>query len=181
MDRWRHGEEAEKGIELRRKTIRRAKGEQKQQWLEKYVYVCSREGTGGRSQYKRKCNRGRKIPSKRTGCACLLVVKVYPGTDTVLGRYEAEHDHEIGAANLRYTRLPVETRVQIAEMLRMGISRDRVVRCFILPASMLWLTLPHSFQISEEMFIRSITSRPLKLSSLLGRSLLVCEMYAALR
>ncbi|KAJ7301891.1 hypothetical protein DFH08DRAFT_622795, partial [Mycena albidolilacea] len=78
----------------------------------------------------KKTARGRKVPSKRilTGCPCRLTVKTYLGTDEVLGRYTHGHSHPTGDANARFIRIPVETRLRIAELLRMGVDRARVLQ-----------------------------------------------------
>jgi hypothetical protein len=46
-------------------------------WEETHIYVCARQGSGGRSTYQPKNNWERKIDSKRTGCPCRLTVKTY--------------------------------------------------------------------------------------------------------
>ena len=54
-------------------------------------------------------------------------MKSYPNTDRVLGHYETQHTHPTGSENARFTRLPTETRIQIAELLRSGISPKKIV------------------------------------------------------
>ncbi|KAI9437107.1 hypothetical protein BJY52DRAFT_1196649 [Lactarius psammicola] len=46
-----------------------------------------------------------KIPSMKTGCQCHLIVKQYPHTETILGKYEGQHNHALGDENLRFLRL----------------------------------------------------------------------------
>ncbi|KAJ7739181.1 hypothetical protein B0H16DRAFT_1260250, partial [Mycena metata] len=83
-------------------------------------YVCSRGGTGGVKPYtKRHPEWHRKIPNKRTGCECVLLVKQYPGVTTVLGNYRDEHNHPLGNANLPFIQIPKETREYIAGLLRL--------------------------------------------------------------
>ncbi|KAJ7616248.1 hypothetical protein B0H17DRAFT_965728, partial [Mycena rosella] len=66
-------------------------------------YRCSRAGTGGIKVYtKRHPEWERKIPPKRTGCPCMLLVKQYPGVPTILGNYFKEHNHSAGSENLRF-------------------------------------------------------------------------------
>jgi hypothetical protein len=74
-------------------------------------------GTGGKSKYAPKLHQQRKIASKRTSCPCRLVVKTYPGTTTILGRYENEHSHPIGSQNLIYTHIPAAVLHQIEDDL----------------------------------------------------------------
>lgn len=128
MQMWLKGEEETKFIELRLKEKRPNLLEEKG-WTERYVYVCARQGTGGKKQYQKKFpERGRKVPTKRCGCDCRLIVRCYPNTLKVLGNYNAIHSHPIGNDNAKFTRLTTETRVQIAEMLRIGITHDQIVR-----------------------------------------------------
>lgn len=91
-------------------------------------YVCSRHGTGGKKDYQKKNpDWNRKIPTKRTDCACSLTVKTYPGTDAVLGIYHSEHNHPLGNQNLRFTRISNDTREWIAGMVRMRVQSDHIV------------------------------------------------------
>ncbi|KAJ6529466.1 hypothetical protein DFH09DRAFT_850669, partial [Mycena vulgaris] len=69
-------------------------------WLEKHIYVCSRQGSGGKSRYRPTKDFTRNISSKCTGCSCRLTIKTYPGTSEVLGLYKSKHSHNIGDANL---------------------------------------------------------------------------------
>ncbi|KAF8134712.1 hypothetical protein K438DRAFT_1522180, partial [Mycena galopus ATCC 62051] len=88
-------------------------------WLETHVYVCTRQGSGGKSTYQPKHNWERKIDSKRIGCPCRLTVKMYPGTSEVLGYYKEDHSHATGDANLKYMCLDVETHQEIEKYLRL--------------------------------------------------------------
>ncbi|KAJ7926587.1 hypothetical protein B0H13DRAFT_2313305 [Mycena leptocephala] len=45
-----------------------------------------------------------------------------------LGRYTHEHSHPTGDANARFVRIPIETWLRIAELLRMGVDRARVLQ-----------------------------------------------------
>jgi len=129
MMTWLQQEEETQVIELclKEKMINDRK---EKAWTEKFYYICARQGTGGEKKYKKKHPEwGRKVPSKRCFCECHLTVKAYPNTPNVLGQYHAAHSHPTGDGNARFTRLPEETRVQIAEMLHMGITHDRIVRC----------------------------------------------------
>jgi hypothetical protein len=91
-------------------------------------FVCSRHGTGGVKVVEKKLpERVRKIPSKLTGCQCSLVVKQYPNTTKLLGKYYDQHNHPLNATNLPFTRIPKETREFIAGRLRDRMSADAVV------------------------------------------------------
>jgi hypothetical protein len=36
----------------------------------------------------------------KTGCQCCLIVKMYPQTETILGKYDGQHNHLLGDENL---------------------------------------------------------------------------------
>lgn len=127
MEIWLKKEEESMFIELWLKETRH----HKDKWTEQYIYVCAQQGTGGKKAYMRKFDSDRKLVAKRCGCPCRLIVKSYPNMARVLGRYEDNHSHAIGYDNARFTLVISETRVQIAEMLRMGISNKRIVRVFL--------------------------------------------------
>lgn len=122
---WRTIQELEHGIELR---LIRTYSAGSPLWREKRIYVCSRQGTGGKSNYIRKrVDRIRSRPSKRTGCRCRIIVKTYHHVPTVLGWYKAEHDHATGVANLRFTRLPDSTRAYVSSLLRKQMKPKEIV------------------------------------------------------
>lgn len=122
---WFKAEQREKGFEFCIKDKPRPANEL---YSSMTYYYCARQGSGGQKNYTKKNPEGkRKIPTKRTGCNCSLTVKTYPGVTTVLGQYEAQHDHPIGGNELRFTRVSTETRTRIAEMLRMKIVPDEIV------------------------------------------------------
>ncbi|KAJ7022387.1 hypothetical protein C8F04DRAFT_923329, partial [Mycena alexandri] len=74
-------------------------------------YVCSRARTGGKKEYtKLHPEWNRKIQSKFTDFPCSLIVKQYPGTTVVLGKYSPDHNHPTGNGNLRFVRIPAATR-----------------------------------------------------------------------
>lgn len=126
MESWLRKEQESKFIELRLKDTLRSTG--CGLWTTKLIYVCARQGTGGSKKYTRKFpEQGRKVPTKRSGCTSRLTIKSYPNTARVLGRYEETHSHATGQVNARFTRLSMETRIKIAEMLRIGITHKRIV------------------------------------------------------
>jgi hypothetical protein len=67
------------------------------------------------------------IPSKKTGWQCCLMIKHYLHTDTILGKYEDEHDHAIGDENLRFTRLLDTTKALVMDMVCTGIDSKAIV------------------------------------------------------
>ena len=131
MEQWIKGEQREKCIELRKKEVVYNKAKGTKRWLVKHIYVCARQGTGSRSKYiKKNLDWNQKIPSKhlKNGCQCRLVIRTYPNTGKVLGKYIGEHDHAIGMENLRFTWLPNDVRLRIADLLCMGVSKENIVR-----------------------------------------------------
>ncbi|KAJ3523685.1 hypothetical protein NMY22_g11333 [Coprinellus aureogranulatus] len=94
-------------------------------WIKKYVFVCSRGSSGGKSRYVKKRNRTRKVPHKTTGCKCLLRLTAYP--DRVEGSYFSEHNHALGVENARFTALSANTRREIEAMLRDGMHPSKVL------------------------------------------------------
>ena len=123
---WLKKEQETKFIELQPKeTLQNMKGDR---WTTKHVYVCARQGTGGIKKYEKKFpEHGRKVPTKQCSCTCCLIIKCYPNTAQVLRLYEDNHSHATGHDNARFTCLAADTRLQIAEMLRMGISHKCIV------------------------------------------------------
>ncbi|KAJ7673541.1 hypothetical protein B0H17DRAFT_1140875 [Mycena rosella] len=86
-------------------------------------------GTGGEKEYvKAHPEWNRKHGPKQTACKCNLVVKEYPGTFTILGKYCDTHDHLLGDTNLPYTQIPKETREYIAGLLRLWVAPDHILK-----------------------------------------------------
>ncbi|KAF9070339.1 hypothetical protein BDP27DRAFT_1402045 [Rhodocollybia butyracea] len=96
-------------------------------YLQRQYFVCARHGTGGQKKPKGLVW-NRKIARKRMGCPCRLVVKSYPDTAVILGKYESHHNHDIGNANLRFTRISKDTKELIAGLLRTGVSPERILK-----------------------------------------------------
>jgi hypothetical protein len=69
-------------------------------WWAHHVFRCSCELSGGRTNCKNKRDWDQKIPSKKTSCKCQLIIKQYPNMETMLSKYEGEHDHPLGNDNL---------------------------------------------------------------------------------
>ena len=122
---WRMKEQLDHGIEL---LLVRMHSASSSLWHERRIYVCSRQGTGGKYKYiKKHPERIRSRPSKQTGCRCGVIVKTYLHTSTVLGWYRAEHDHATGIPNLRFTRLQDSTRAYVSSLLRRNMEPKEVV------------------------------------------------------
>jgi len=73
-------------------------------------FVCRCQYSGGQRKYQKKHpSRKRKIWNRKSGCHCHVLIKFYPHTPTILGRYVAKHDHKIGEANIAFTCLSSTT------------------------------------------------------------------------
>ena len=94
---WLAAEESNKAIEL---IVSQVLKSDSLIWQEQRIMKCSQEFMGGRKPYMHLTQSGRKIPSKKTGCRCSLIIKRYPHTETILERYIDEHDHMLGNKNL---------------------------------------------------------------------------------
>ena len=125
FEAWRQDEERIFSIELKSSTTRSGG----HLWSKRQLYVCGRERTGGGTYTKKNPEREPKIGTRKTGCRCQVVIKSYPHTPTILGRYLAENDHEIGSANIAYTRLSGVARERIKTMFTQKIDRKEIVSC----------------------------------------------------
>jgi hypothetical protein len=127
---WRREEELHYSIELIASTVKRGATVKRggPLWTEKRLYVCSRQLSGGRTEFEKKHpDWRRKIGSKKTGCRCRVVIKLYPHTDAILGNYTNTHDHEVGSENIAYTRMSHVAREQIKSMLVQKVDRKEIV------------------------------------------------------
>lgn len=123
FEAWRRQEELAYSIELILSRTDTGK-----HFTHKRTYNCSRQHTGGAKQYQKKhLDWNWKIDSKKTGCRCQVTIKLYPDTATVLGRYDAEHDHEVGLVNLAYTWMSGTAREKIYVMLTQKIDHSEIV------------------------------------------------------
>ena len=123
---WRQTEERLSSIEFVASTTR-TNGVLWSRWQR---FVCRCQVSGGEKIYERRhLEWKRKTKTKKSGCGCHIDIKQYPHTSTVLGRYAAEHDHEIGAANIAYTCLSGDTWEQIKTMLTQKINCREIVSC----------------------------------------------------
>jgi hypothetical protein len=100
-------------------------------WTERRLFECARAKSKSGNAYQKKTESQRKIGSKRTGCGCKIVIKHYPHTLTILGYYDAEHDHDIGLKNVPYTRLSNEAWERINIMLSQNIEPKYIVSFLI--------------------------------------------------
>jgi hypothetical protein len=93
------------------------------------LFVCARQGTSGTKVYEKKTKREAK-ESKHIigGCPCLVRIKLYPHTRTILGKYAPDHSHPTGKDNLKYVQIRIPTLEQIAGLIRLGLSDWEIVR-----------------------------------------------------
>lgn len=138
---WLAAEESERAVEL---IVSNVAHSDSPNWRERRILRCSREWTGGRLAQNESgtTERNRKIPSKKTGCRCRLTIKFYRHTETILGKYENDHDHPLGDENLQFTRLSEKTRDMVMELVHVGIDAKAIVsRLATRPA---WRSLTNS-------------------------------------
>jgi hypothetical protein len=121
---WHQEEELRYSIELIASMVKRGGP----LWTEKRLYVCSRQLSGGQKPYEKK-NPGWKckINSKKKGCRCRVVIKLYPHTDTILGNYMNMHDHEIGLDNITYMWMSGVAWEQIKSMLVQKVDHKEII------------------------------------------------------
>jgi len=125
FEMWRQVEERASSIELIRSSTRTGV-----LFSQRQRFVCGRQDSGGPRKYQKKHpGRKRKVRNRKSGCGCYVIVKQYHHTSTILGSYVAEHDHEIGEANIAFTRLAGTTRERIKIMLTQKIDQDEIVSC----------------------------------------------------
>ena len=121
---WHREEELHYSIELIPSTVKRGGP----LWTEKRLFVCSRQLSGGQKPYEKKKEWKRKIDSKKTGCHCRVIIKLYPHTDTILGNYTDAHNHAVGKDNIAYTRMSGVAWEQIKSMLVQKVDHREIVR-----------------------------------------------------
>jgi len=121
---WRREEERRYSIELIASTVKRGGP----LWTEKRLYICSCQMSGGQKQYeKRNLDWHQKIDSKKIGCCCQVVIKLYLHTDTILGNYTNVHDHEVGSDNIAYMRMSGIAWEQIKSMLVQKVNCKEII------------------------------------------------------
>jgi hypothetical protein len=124
---WRREEELAHSVEL----IAFSTVSEGRLWLQKRIFVCARQLSGGPNKYKKKFSRFRKISTKKTGCRCRTIIKRYYHTPTVLGRYVNVHDHNLGLGNIAYMCLSRSARETVKAMLIQQVDRRAIVRNYV--------------------------------------------------
>ena len=70
---WLAAEQSAKSIEL---VVSQVEYSDLPEWQERHMLRCSREFTGGKTNYENKHQQEQKISSKKTGCQCYLTIKL---------------------------------------------------------------------------------------------------------
>ena len=97
-------------------------------WLQKRIYVCACQLSGGPNKYQKKFPHCfQKISTKKTGCCCQIVIKWYHHMPTVLGRYVSKHDHDLGLSNIAYMRMSHAACETVRAMLIQQIDQRAIV------------------------------------------------------
>ncbi|KZS95852.1 hypothetical protein SISNIDRAFT_483277 [Sistotremastrum niveocremeum HHB9708] len=104
---WRNKEEEEKVVEFVKGDTHGSKAVPPR-FKDHTKLVCARHQRSGRKKYvKKHPERVRKVPSRKLegeGCPASISYKTYFETDQVRACYMEHHSHEIGDANLPFTR-----------------------------------------------------------------------------
>src|SRR5713226_2509095 len=96
FNKWLTYEQATIGIEIKLSKIRHSKNKSLYLTCETFCCVCNR--IGGKSHYIKKTIYEQKIENKQIegGCSCLIQIKIYFHTNTILGKYDYDHFHPTG-------------------------------------------------------------------------------------
>ncbi len=71
----------------------------------------------------------KKIDSKwiKSRCLCSIQIKMYPYTNTILGRYNSDHSYLVSKDNLRYIQIRVFTWALIEDWIHYGVTNLEIV------------------------------------------------------
>ncbi|THH19031.1 hypothetical protein EW146_g2060 [Bondarzewia mesenterica] len=104
---WRLREESEKMVEFVKGDTHGSKAVPPR-FKDHVKLVCARHSRSGRKKYVKKFpDRVRKVPSRKLegrGCPASISYKTYFDTEEIRVCYVSQHSHEVGLANLPYTR-----------------------------------------------------------------------------
>jgi hypothetical protein len=127
FDKWLTYEQATIGIEIRLSKTYYPKNSAL--YLKGKIFCCIRNRTKGKKHYVKKTTRKRKIDSKRIEgrCPYSVQIKIYPHTDTILGRYNANHFHSVSKDNLQYIQIWVFTHALIEDWIHYGVTDLEIV------------------------------------------------------
>jgi hypothetical protein len=122
FDMWHWAEEVSNLIEFRRSSNWVGGG----LWTMKHLFRCGRHITGsGGEPYEIKDPGWKWVESKKTECPCHIIIKIYPHTSAILGRYVMEHDHVLGCVNVQHT--TVSHDVKLLRGLSVRLERFQVM------------------------------------------------------
>ena len=121
---WLAAEQSDKPIEL---VVSQIEYSNSLEWQEQRMLQCSHKSMGGKMDYQKKHQWERKVPSKKTGCQCHLMVKHYPQMDLILRKYQEEYNHLLSDDNLQFLRLSGKIRNLVMDMVYIGIDSKAIV------------------------------------------------------
>src|SRR6266702_3491464 len=121
---WLAAEECENAIKL---IVSRTEDSDSPNWRARRVYRCLWEFSGGKQDCEDTNQSNRKITAMKTGCQCRVTIKMYPHTETILGKYEGNHNHALGDDNLRFLRLTERNKIFVMDMVCMGMDSKAIV------------------------------------------------------
>ena len=125
---WCRSEESTHMIKLRvAKVEYRAKTLGRTLWTTKHVYWCAHQRVGQKADQKKNPDQQQKIQRKGTGCHCQIIIKSYPHTPIVLGRYVSDHNHELGEGNMIYTCLSDSAWQQMKLLLMQKVAPQEII------------------------------------------------------
>ncbi|KAF8913073.1 hypothetical protein CPB84DRAFT_1841487 [Gymnopilus junonius] len=112
---WRNAEEERHCVEFVKGDTHGSKADPPR-FKDHTKLVCARHSRSGRKKYiKKHPERVRKVPSRKLegqGCQASISYKTYFDTEEVRACYISQHSHEIGLANLPFTRRGRKAAVQ---------------------------------------------------------------------
>ncbi|KAI0094195.1 hypothetical protein BDY19DRAFT_911670 [Irpex rosettiformis] len=127
FNEWRKREEEERVVEFVKGDTHGSKAIPPR-FKEHTKLVCARHTRSGRKKYVKKFpERVRKVPSRKIegqGCPASISYKTYFETEEVRVSYVSEHSHEIGPANLPYTKRGRRAQVLSEHIQHNGHSSD---------------------------------------------------------
>ncbi|KAF8323031.1 hypothetical protein DL93DRAFT_2070453 [Clavulina sp. PMI_390] len=107
FNKWRSEEEEAKCIEFVKGDVHVSKAVPPR-FKEHTKLVCARHTRSGRKKYvKKHPERQRKVPSRKlegVGCPASISFKTYYNTEEIRASYNPQHSHNIGEANIPFTR-----------------------------------------------------------------------------
>jgi hypothetical protein len=124
---WRENEQQAHSIELRLAHTESSQGSMV--YTGSRLWVCSCQGMGGDTHYKRTtdCKSRKEHKRLNSGCPCQVKIKTYPHTLTILRKYAPDHLHLTGKDNLKHVRIRVPMWEHVMELIRLGLMDKEIV------------------------------------------------------